>query len=192
MRRLTMFNNISLDGYFVDAQGEMSWARVDSDDAEFAEFTAGNVRGDGVLVFGRVTYDLMAGFWPTPAAAQHFPEVARRMNTGLKIVFSRTLGKAGWNNVTLVNEDPSAALGRLKREQGPDLVILGSGTIVAQAAAAGLIDEYQFVVNPVILGTGRSLFESVSTRPQLKLLKNRAFKNGRTYLTYAPAPGGNV
>jgi dihydrofolate reductase len=186
MRRLAMFNNISLDGYFVDAHGEMSWARVDSDDAEFAEFTAGNIRGDGVLVFGRVTYDLMAGFWPTPDAAQHFPEVAERMNKGRKIVFSRTLDKPLWNNTTLLGEAPAAALAKLKREEGPDLVILGSGTIVAQAAGAGLIDEYQFVIIPVILGTGRALFEGIAARPPLKLLRSRVFKNGRAFLAYAP------
>jgi len=186
MRRLAMFNNISLDGYFVDGQGDMGWARIGSDDLEFAEFSTGNAKGEGVLVFGRVTYEMMAAFWPTPAGMQAMPELATHMNAIPKIAFSKTLEKAAWTNTVLIKEDPAVALARIKREEGANMTILGSGTIVAQAAAAGLIDEYQFVVNPVILGSGRSLFEGIAARPPLKLLRSRIFKNGRTFLAYAP------
>jgi dihydrofolate reductase len=175
-----------LDGYFVDATGDMSWAH--RNDPEWNAFVAGNARGESVLVFGRITYQMMAGFWPTPAALQSLPEVAERMNSLPKLVFSRTLDRAEWRNTTLVKEDPSVAMRRLKQEAGPDMVILGSGTIVAQLAAAGLIDDYQIALTPIVLGKGRSMFDGVGNRPTFKLTTSRPFANGNVFLRYEPAP----
>lgn len=186
MRKISVFNSISLDGYFTDANNEMNWAHVGGDDAEFAAFTSGNASGGGVLVFGRVTYQQMAAFWPSPQAAQMMPEVAAGMNRMEKIVFSRTLERADWTNTRLIKEDPAVAVRALKAESGPDVVILGSGSIVAQLAAAKLIDGYQFVITPVVLGAGRTLFEGAE-RTALKLTDTRAFKNGKIVASYAPA-----
>jgi dihydrofolate reductase len=185
MRKLTVFNNVSLDGYFVDRAGDMSWAHKQDD--EWAEFTTSNASGDAVLVFGRVTYEMMASFWPTPQAAQTMPEVAERMNSLPKIVFSRTLESASWQNTTLITNDIVGAMRRLKAERGADLVIFGSGTIVAQFTDAHLIDEYQVVVNPLVLGAGRTMFDGVRDRLGLQLTRTRAFKNGNVVLWYAPA-----
>lgn len=88
---LTVYNQVSLDGYFVDAQGDMNWAKKDPGDTEWNEYVAGNARGGGALVFGRVTYEMMASFWPSPLAARMMPEVAKQMNALPKLVFSRTL-----------------------------------------------------------------------------------------------------
>lgn len=184
MRKLIVFNNVSLDGYFVDANGDMSWAH--SNDAEWNAFTAENAGGSGVLVFGRVTYDMMASFWPTPMAMEMMPEVAAGMNSMPKIVFSRTLSEASWNNTRLVKSDVVAAMRKLKQEPGPDMVILGSGSIVSQFAQEGLIDEYQIVVHPLVLGKGRTLFESVKEKLPFKLSKSRAFGNGNVLLCYEP------
>src|SRR3954451_11758034 len=104
MRKLSVFNQLSVDGYFVDRHGDMSWAKTGNDE-EFNAFTSENASGGGVLLFGRVTYELMASFWPTSQAAQSMPVVAERMNSLPKIVFSRTLTKASWNNTTLVKSD---------------------------------------------------------------------------------------
>jgi dihydrofolate reductase len=104
MPRLIVFNSVTLDGYFTDKDGDMSWAHRQSD-PEWDEFVEGNASGGGVLVFGRVTYEMMKSFWPTPAALQHFPVVAERMNSLPKVVFSRTLGQADWNNTKLVKDD---------------------------------------------------------------------------------------
>ena len=89
MRSVMVFNMISLDGYIADAKGDMGWAR--QQDKEWNEFTQGNAKGDGLMLFGRKTYDLMAGFWPTPAATAMMPEVAERMNSAKKVVFSRSM-----------------------------------------------------------------------------------------------------
>jgi dihydrofolate reductase len=184
MRRLTVFNSVSLDGYFSDSHGDMSWAH--RQDAEWGAFVSGNASGGGLLVFGRVTYDLMAGYWPTAAALQGNPVVAEQMNNLPKIVFSRTLDRASWNNTKLIKGDIVAATRQLKREPGPDMVILGSGSIVAQLTDARLIDEYQIVLCAVVLGGGRTMFQGVKQKQDLSLKKARPFSNGNVVLWYEP------
>jgi dihydrofolate reductase len=186
MRKLVVFNHVSLDGYFVDVNGNMSWAKAGTKDAEWNAFVAENAKGDGTLLFGRVTYELMASFWPTPMADQHEPVVAERMNKLPKVVFSRTLDKASWSNTKLVKGDMVAEVRKMKKESGEDMAILGSGSIVAQLAQEGLIDEYQVVVNPIVLCKGRTMFEGVKEKLNLKLTKTRTFGNGNLFLCYEP------
>ena len=187
MRKLHVFNSISLDGYFVGDNGDLSWAYNVSSDAEFDAFVASNAQGDSMLLFGRITYEMMAGYWPTEQAKQSMPEVAEGMNRAQKVVFSRTLVKATWNNTKLVSGDIVTEMRRMKKTAGPDMVILGSGSIVSQFAQGGLIDSYQCAVLPVILGKGRTMFDGVKERLQLKLVASRAFNNGKVVLTYERA-----
>jgi dihydrofolate reductase len=189
MRKLGVFNNVSLDGYFVDAHGDMRWAYRDKPDAEWNEFVAGNASGEGELLFGRITYELMASYWPTPLAKQNMPAVAEGMNRMPKIVFSRTLDKVTWHNTKLLKGELATEVRKLKNEPGPDIVILGSGSIVSQLAQEGLIDEFQIVVNPIILGKGRTMFDGVKERVTLKLVKSRVFGNGNVVQDYEPAAG---
>jgi len=128
MRRLTVFNQVSLDGYFTDANGDMSFARKDNQDAEWNTFAASNAKGGGMLLFGRVTYELMASFWHTAFAAETMPPVAKRMNNLPKIVFSRTMDKVSWNNTRLVKVDMTGETRKMKKEPGEDMAILGSGS----------------------------------------------------------------
>lgn len=187
MPKLMVFNSVSLDGYFTGANGDLSWAHNrDTQDSEWQEFVSENAKGGGRLVFGRITYQMMAGWWPTPAALQSMPVVAERMNALPKIVFSRTLPEATWSNTTLVQDDPAGAMRRLKREPGPDMVILGSGTIVSQLASEGLIDEYQLVLTPVVLGKGRTMFEGLTKTLPLRQTRIRTFRNGKIFLGYEP------
>ena len=184
MRKLVVFNNVSLDGYFVDAKGDMSWAY--RPDAEWNSFTAENASGGGVLLFGRKTYDLMASYWPTPKATQSDPVVAEGMNRLSKVVFSRTMNKASWKNTRLVKGDLASEVQQMKNESGDGMAILGSGTIVAQLAQEGLIDEYQIVVNPVVLGNGKTTFDGIKDKLTLKLTKTRTFGSGNVFLCYEP------
>jgi dihydrofolate reductase len=184
MRRLIAFEAVSLDGFFTDAKGDMSWAH--KQDPEWNAFAASNASGDGALLFGRVTYEMMASFWPTPAAMETMPAVAEGMNNMPKVVFSRTLAKTSWKNTKLVKGDIVAEVQKMKKESGPGMAILGSGTIVSQLAQAGLIDEFQIVVNPIVLGKGRTLFEGVKEKLALQLIKTRAFGNGNVVLYYEP------
>jgi dihydrofolate reductase len=103
-----------------------------------------------------------------------------------KIVFSRTLDKASWSNTKLLKGDLVSEVRKLKSEPGNGIAILGSGTIVSQLAPTGLIDEYQVVVNPIVLGKGRPLFDGIEETLNLKLTKTRAFGNGKVYLCYQP------
>lgn len=187
MPKLAVFNSVSTDGYFSGPNDDISWTKEGADDPEWAQFVAGNAGSGGVLVFGRKTYDMMKSFWPTPQAMQMMPEVAKGMNESKKLVFSRTLDKADWSNTRLVKGDLVEELKRLKKESGPDMIILGSGSIVSQAAQNGLIDQYTMVVVPVVLGRGRTMFEGVRDKLALKLKESRAFRNGRTVQIYAPA-----
>ena len=184
MSKIIVFNQVSLDGYFVDINGDMSWAH--KQDAEWNAFVADNAKGDATLLFGRITYELMASFWPTPAAIESMPTVAEQMNSLPKVVFSRTLDKASWNNTTLVKGDLAAEIRKMKQEPGTDMVIMGSGTIVSQLAQEGLIDEYEIALNPIVLGKGRTMFDGVKEKQSLKLTKTRAFANGNVFLCYEP------
>jgi dihydrofolate reductase len=186
MRKLIVFNHISLDGYFVDANGSMAWAKMDNNDPEYNAFVAENASGDGTLLFGRVTYDLMIKYWPTPMAKQHDPVVAEGMNNMPKYVFSRRIDKAAWNNTTVVKGDPVVEVKKMKQQSGSGMAILGSGTIVSQLAPAGLIDEYHVVVIPIILGKGRTMFEGVKDKLNLKLARTRSFKSGKVFACYEP------
>ncbi len=182
MRKINVFENLSLDGYFTDAHSDMSWAH--KHDEEWTAFSSGNAGGEAELLFGRVTYEMMAGFWPTPQAAEMLPDVAAGMNRMKKFVFSRTLTTVEWQGTTLVTGDLVTEAARLKEQSGPDLLILGSGSIVSQLTAARLIDQYQIVLCPVVLGRGRTLFETVKEKVPLALTSSRQFKNGNVVLTY--------
>lgn len=184
MRKLIVFNQVSLDGFIADANGDMSWAH--RDDAEWNKFVANNANGGGQLIMGRVTYDLMVRFWPTQQAMESQPVVAEGMNNLPKVVFSRTLDKASWHNTKLVRGDIATEIGKLKEEPGEDMIILGSGSIVSQLAQAGLIDEYQIVVNPIVLGRGKTMFEGIEEKLTLRLTKTRTFNNGNILLCYEP------
>lgn len=185
MGKLSVFSNVSLDGYFVDGSGSMRWAHNSKPDAEWDAFVAGNASGEGVLVFGRITYDLMVSYWPTPMAAKQLPAVAEGMNRAAKLVFSRTMDKASWNNTRLVKTDPVAEIRKLKSDPCADMCILGSGSIVSQLTQAGLIDQFDFAVIPVILGKGRTMFEGVTKPLSLARTRSRAFANGNVVLSYA-------
>lgn len=184
MRKVRVYESISVDGYFTDAHGDMSWAH--RSDPEWNAFTAENASGGATLLLGRITYDLMRGFWSTAAARESNAKVAEGMNEMQKVVFSRTMKVASWRNTLLVHDDLPGTVRRMKGEAGPDLVILGSGTIVAQLTAARLIDEYQFVLSPIVLGGGRTPFEGIPGRLQLVRHATRAFTNGNIVTWYRP------
>jgi dihydrofolate reductase len=182
MRTVNKFNFISLDGFYKDSSGGIGWHQHGGDDE--AAFSAQNANSGAVLLFGRKTYEMMQGFWTSDTAFQIFPEVAAGMNAAQKIVVSHTLHHAAWQNTMVVNGDLCEIVRRMKAEQGTPITILGSGTIVAQLAAAQLIDTYQFLVVPTVLGSGTTLFEGVTAPINLTLTGTRTFKSGKVLLVY--------
>lgn len=183
MRKLSFYNFTSLNGCINGPGGDISWNKQHSlkEDTEYAEEGAGS---GNALLFGRITYQMMAGFWPTPAAMEMMPGVAVGMNQAEKIVFSNTLDRADWHNTKVISGDIVGAVRTLKATQGSDLTILGSGTIVTQFAAAGLIDEYLIMINPVVVGGGTPIFNGLERNIDLELVGSRVFKSGAVLLTY--------
>jgi dihydrofolate reductase len=189
MGSLHVFENVTLDGYFTGENGDLSWAHTgrNEDDAEWNDFVAGNASGGGTLLLGRKTYEMMKAYWPTPQAKEQMPEVAAGMNRNEKIVFSRTLEGSDWSNTKIVRGDLVEEVRKLKGAARKGITILGSGSLVAQLAPSGLIDEYQLVVNPVVIGKGRTMFEGAPGPLGLKLTGSRGFHNGNVLLSYAPS-----
>ena len=189
MPRLVVFNNVTVDGYFSDKKGDMSWAHSQKKDAEWDDFVAENASSGGTLLLGRKTYEMMAGYWPTAAAKRENPEVAEGMNRLKKVVFSRTLDEAEWENTTVKKGDLIEEVRKMKKGDGDDIVILGSGSLIQQLAPEGLIDEYQVVVHPIVLGSGRTMFDGIDKKLPLRKASERSFDNGNVVLAYEPVKG---
>lgn len=184
MHKILVFNNISVDGLFADAEGGVGWAKRDSE--ELTEYVK-QVRGDiSTYLFGRATYQMFAGFWPTPAGKAVNPYFAKILNEGRKVVFSKSLREATWENTVLEREADASTLGRIKASGDGDCLIFGSGSLVRDLTERGLIDEYQLVVNPVIVGSGRPLFSHLPKSVELRLIDSKPFKNGTVLLRYQP------
>jgi dihydrofolate reductase len=191
MSRLISFTTISVDGFFTASDGDFRWAHNPIQDKAWDSFVAGNAQGGGILLFGRITYDIMKSYWPTPAATQNNPVVAQGMNSAHKVVFSRRLdqaafSKAAWNNTQLIQSNLVQEVSKLKQDSREGMAILGSGSIVSQLAQAGLIDEFQIVIAPIVLGKGRTLFSDLKEHLNLKLTESRSFSNGNVFLRYEP------
>lgn len=184
MRKLCVFNFVTLDGFFEGPDKDISWHKVDE---EFNEYAIDMLNSVDLLLFGRVTYELMARYWPTPEVMKSDPLVAERMNNLWKIVFSRTLKKAAWHNTKLVHDAIGEEVMKTKKQSGKDMALLGSVTIVSELAQRGLIDEYRIMVNPVVLGSGKPLFQGIKDRLNLNLTGTEAFRNGNVLLYYQPA-----
>ena len=129
---------------------------------------------------------MMASYWPTAEAKKQLPEIAEAMNRLQKLVVSRSLDKPTWNNTTLLNGDGAAEVRKLKSGSGSPIVVMGSGTLIAALAKEGLIDEYTLIFVPVVLGSGRTLFERLDKRFAVKRTKERTFDNGNVVVTYEP------
>lgn len=183
MSKVILFNMVTLDGFFEGPNGEIDWHNVDE---EFNEFAVDQVETADGLIFGRVTYELMASYWPTAAAQAADPIVAEKMNTMPKIVFSRTLDKVEWNNTRLVKGDAAEEISELRQQPGKDLLIFGSAGLASTLTNLGLIDEYRIMVNPVVLGKGNPLFKDIKEQLNLRLLRTRNFSNGNVLLYYEP------
>ena len=185
MRKIFSFITATLDGYYEGPGGEFDWPIADE---EFSEFSLDQLDEVDTLLFGRVTYQGMAEYWPTPAAQKDDPEIAPRMNRISKIVISRTLDQAGWTNTRLIKDNVRDELTKLKQLPGGDIAIFGSSSLTVSLLQWGLIDELRIMVNPVALGDGKSVFRTAAERIHLKLLKARPFKSGNVLLSYRPDP----
>jgi dihydrofolate reductase len=178
MKRLIWQMMMSLDGFMEGPNGELDWHVTDG---EFAEYVAAMPKEIDTFLFGRVTYQMMAAFWPTSRE----PE-AGMMNDLPKVVFSRTLKEVMWNNSRLVKGDIAEEIGRLKNGSGKDMALLGSSNLASTLLRLGLIDEIRMFLNPVVLGRGNPMFREVD-RMSLKLVKAQPMNSGNVLLHYQPS-----
>ena len=183
MRKVFLFMMVTLDGFFEGPNHEIDWHNVDE---EFNEFAIEQLNDIDTLLFGRVTYEGMASYWPTQFAKENDPMVADKMNRIPKLVFSKTLDKAEWSNSRLVKEHIAEEVSKLKQQQGGDLAIFGSSDLTVSLLEMGLVDELRIMVNPVVLGSGKQLFEGMHEILKLKLLKTKTFRSGNVLLYYQP------
>ena len=184
MRKVLLFNLITLDGFFAGPTGDIDWHVTDE---EFNRFYEEQLQEFGALLFGRVTYQMMASYWPTDEARAEDPVVAQAMNELPKVVFSRTLNAVDWDNSRLVSDHVEEEVTSLKQQPGKDIAIFGSANLATSLIPSGLVDEFRVLVNPVVLGVGRPLFEDVKQPIKLKLTKTRTFGSGNVLLCYEPA-----
>jgi dihydrofolate reductase len=184
MRKIFSFIAISVDGYFSGPKGELDWHVVDG---EFNEFAAEQIATIDTMAFGRVTYEGMASYWPTEEARHDDPQIAALMNDTPKLVFSRTLEKAGWENTRVIGDGLAEELTRLKAEPGKDIIVFGSSALTVSLLREGLLDELRLMVMPVALGGGVPVLGTATEPIPLELVSTRAFKSGNVLHTYRPA-----
>ncbi|HUX84939.1 MAG TPA: dihydrofolate reductase family protein [Chitinophagaceae bacterium] len=184
--KITAFEFLSVDGFFEGLNHDISW-NIHGPEEE--QYSIQILEKDNILLFGRRTYTLMQDYWTSPDAIQNDPRIIRGMNNAEKVVFSRSLKQVDWIGTTLVHENPADWAKKMKQGGGKDLTILGSGSILSQLTDHGLIDEYQFQINPIALGEGTPIFRGIQKRVKLELIQSRVFKSGIVLVCYKPRTG---
>lgn len=185
MRTMASFIVTSLDGFYEGPNGAFDWLIPDE---EFNDFAVRQLDGAEMLGFGRATYEHMAAYWPTEQARVNDSAITSRMNTKPKLVFSAALEHANWSNTTIITGEAVERIEAVKTAPGGELLVIGSAHLTANFAAAGVLDELRIMVCPIVLGSGRSLFEGLKDRISLTLLRFRQFDSGNVLLTYRPSP----
>ena len=183
MRKVIAVELMSLDGVMESPE---EWAFSYSND-EMEEANASGMAASDALLMGRVTYEQMLAYWPNQPGGVPMVDY---INSVSKYVFSTTLEEPlEWNNSTLIKGDVAEEIARLKRQPGENITILGSGALVRSLLRGDLIDELRLMVHPVVLGSGKRLFEDGHGRQALELLDSKTFGTGVLYLTYQPSQG---
>lgn len=180
LRKLVVSEWVTLDGVF-DADSMKEWFEpYDSPDRQ--EYIKENVLTSDAFLVGRVTYEMLAAYWPNQK--NNFAGIADRLNSAPKYVVSSTLKKAEWNNSTIINEDVVEEITKLKQQPGQDILMFGSATLVESLMEANLIDEYRLLVHPIIMGSGKNFFREEMATTKLKLVKTKTLDLGVTLDCY--------
>lgn len=182
MRKLFSFMAISVDGYHAAPDGRLDWQTFGS---EFADYSVEQLDEVDTLVLGRTTYEELSAYWTSDLGTDFDPRIADRMNRLRKLVVSTSLSTASWadspSSVVSIDE-----LAEYLRTSGKSVAVLGSSNLTGALLRAGLVDELRLMVNPILLGGGRKLFDTAGTVP-LELARTRSFTSGNVLLYYRPA-----
>jgi dihydrofolate reductase len=182
LRKLVVSEWVTLDGVF-DADSMKEWFEpYESPDRQ--EYIKENVLTSDAFLVGRVTYEMLASYWPNQKNNEM--EVADRLNSAPKYVVSSTLKKAEWNNSTIISEDVLEEITKLKQQPGQNILVFGSATLVQSLMEADLIDEYRFLVHPIIMGSGKRFFRDEMVATKLRLVKTKEFDSGVTLDCFQP------
>jgi dihydrofolate reductase len=177
--------HISLDGYVAGSNGEMDWIKLDD---ELWDYVTNITDAADTAIYGANTYKLMEAYWPTAAnqqnATKHDIGHAHWVNNAAKLVFSKKLEKTDWQGAKIVRDNIKEEITALKAQPGKNLLIIGSPSLARSFMQMGLIDELRLNVNPVILGSGKSLFDDIHQLINLSLVSNQTFKSGVLAVTY--------
>lgn len=187
MRKLVVFLHSSLDGFVEGPQGAMDigWVAYDSELEDFADKVLGTA---DTIVWGRKTYEMMHGYWPTVPfdenANEHELNHAKWIENVEKVVFSKTLNTVEWHNSILVQDNVEAEINHLKQLEGGDIVVLGSPRFAHHLMSLNLIDEFKITVSPTLIGDGLPLFKNIQEQTDLTLKTHQVFESGALGLTY--------
>lgn len=181
MRRVIVQMSMSLDGFVAPASGAEDH-RAGPEDPVLKQVKLDWLRQVGTHAMGRVTYQEMAEHWPASTDAYAAP-----MNDLPKVVFSKTLEKAEWNDSRVARGDLAAEIASLRAEPGGDIIAWGGASFVQALSRAGLVDEYRLVINPVALGRGLPLFKDLPAPVRLRLVEATTYQNGAALHVYRPA-----
>lgn len=185
MRRIISFMHISLDGFVAGPNGEMNWIKIDE---EIFDHVGKRISKSDTALYGRVTYEMMEGYWPTaagkPNASKHDIEHSKWYKDVHKIVLSKTLNAVGLTNTTVISGQLADRINEIKQEGSGEILLFGSPSATHALIQQNLIDGYWLFVNPVILGQGIPLFTGINDKIKLKLLSSSQFTSGVTELNY--------
>lgn len=187
MRKLVVFLHSTLDGYVEGPNGAMDIGFV-AYDSELETFASDVLNTADTIVWGRNTYEMMHGYWPSvpsdPNATEYELNHAKWIEKVEKVVFSKKLDTVEWNNSTLVNDNVEEAILKLKEQEGEDIVVLGSPRLAHYLMELNLVDVYKITVSPTLIGGGLPLFKNIKAKTDLKLKSNKAFGSGALGLVY--------
>jgi dihydrofolate reductase len=185
MRKLISFMHISLDGFVAGPNGEIDWVKVDE---EIFDYVGKRVSEGDTALYGRKTFEMMESYWPTageqPNASKHDIEHSKWYKKIHKVVLSKTLKEANLTNTTIIRDNISESIKKIKQQSGPDIAVFGSPTAVHALIQLNIIDGFWFFLNPIVLGKGISLFTGINKTIKLKLLNTHQFTCGVIELSY--------
>ncbi len=185
MRKLVSFMHVSLDGFVAGPKGEMDWIIVDEEIFDYAGYRTNEA---DTALYGRVTYEMMEGYWPTaaeqPNATKHDIEHASWYKKVEKVILSRTMKGKKLANTKIISDNISSEITQLKQALGEEIIVFGSPSASHFLMREDLIDDFWIFVNPVLLGQGIPLFKDIKQRTKLQLIKSHAFSSGVVCLHY--------
>ena len=185
MRKIISFMHISLDGFVAGPKGEMNWIKVDD---EIFDHIGKRISETDSALYGRITYEMMENYWPNagdqPNASKHDIDHSKWYNKAHKIVLSNTMRDADLPNTTIISDNFSDRINKIKQQAGNEILLFGSPTATHSLIQHNLIGGYWLFVNPIILGQGIPLFTDIKDKIKLKLSTTRQFTCGVTELNY--------